>query len=59
MRAARVEGFHPSETMNLCLDAVKEIYEAVVIWAFLKLMFAYTGVRLGQPVWLSTNVRVS
>ncbi|GBG79866.1 hypothetical protein CBR_g30131 [Chara braunii] len=35
-----------AEVVVIALDAVKECYEALVIWAFLKLMYLYLGISL-------------
>ena len=50
MRQGKVEGWHTPEALSLFLDAIKECYEAVVIYAFLQLMFAYVGVVPGKEV---------
>jgi len=38
------------EWLFMLLDSIKEIYEAYVIWSFLKLMFAYLKVEKTQKV---------
>eukprot|EP00756_Hemistasia_phaeocysticola_P026775 Hpha_TRINITY_DN16083_c2_g3::TRINITY_DN16083_c2_g3_i1::g.117776::m.117776 len=38
------------EWVDTIFDAVKECYEAVVIWAFLRLMYEYVGIKDGRKV---------
>mmetsp|Transcript_455 Transcript_455/g.598 ORF Transcript_455/g.598 Transcript_455/m.598 type:complete len:292 (+) Transcript_455:79-954(+) len=37
-------GYHLPEWVDMALDSIKECYEAVVIWAFLRLMFSYMNI---------------
>ena len=39
-----------NEYVDTLLDGFKECWEAVTIWAFLQLMYAYVGVDASQPV---------
>jgi len=39
-----------SEYLDTALDGIKECWEAVTIWAFLRLMYAYMNVTPEQPV---------
>ena len=37
-------------TIRLVLEALKECYEAVVLYDFLALMYVFAGVKAGSPI---------